>query len=133
MKIWHWKVDKQVFTFIILALIWYILGFTSYDVYKILPNVKMGEYHSWPLYFFLIDIFATFGLIIFYGRIVWTNRKSKHIFFYILLGLLLIYPLLIVHATYDDLYSSFCLKLDPINYNCLKYRPPPDFRNISLE
>ncbi|OGH38539.1 hypothetical protein A3F59_02025 [Candidatus Roizmanbacteria bacterium RIFCSPHIGHO2_12_FULL_38_13] len=132
MKKISWMQNKQITLFLLSSLAWYFLAWTEYDYEKMLPQVHMGAYNSWPLYFFLIDTFAI-GLVLFYGSILWVNRKSKQLFRYVLLGLLLLYPLLLIYATYDDLYSRVCIKLDPVARNCKEYRPHPDLSNIYFE
>lgn len=132
MKIAAWQVNKRLVIFLILTLIWYVLIWSAYDYEHLLPQVQMGKYNSWPLYFFLLDAFGL-GLVAFYASILWRRRNTKGFILYILLGLFMLYPLLMVYATYDDLYSSVCLKLDPVMHDCVKYRPPPDLGNISLK
>jgi hypothetical protein len=122
------RYTKIVFLFLII--LWYILSIPSYKIYRILPIVQMGE-RSWPLYFFLIDSLAlvatVFWIVILISRY---NQKKRFSLWWILLGLLLIFPIKAVYSTYSDLTVKLCKEWD--GQNCIQYVPPPDLRSIKF-
>src|SRR5437660_1278901 len=102
---------NKVIVFILLIVGWSILYLPEYAIYRILPIVRMGE-RSWPLYFFLVDTFALFTAGFFAFLLIskcWKNgRFSVRGLLWLLLGLLLFYPLYMVYISYNDLTAKLC-------------------------
>ncbi len=123
-----------VTVFLFLIAVWYILSPSEYSDYHILPIVQMGE-HSWPLYFFLLDGIALLATGLYIFILISNYRKegrfSAPSLLWIFVGLLLIYPLISVWATYFDLTNKYCKELKN-HTECVRYFPPPDLRNIRL-
>jgi hypothetical protein len=118
---------KSIVIFLLLTGSWYILFFPEYQLAPLLPIVKMGE-RSWPLYFFLLDALAI-GLLLFIIIQLIKNllEKNKYILLWLLFISLLIYPLINVFATYDDLTRKYCRTPE-----CTSYIPGPDLKSIRL-
>jgi hypothetical protein len=93
----------------------------------------MGE-HSWPLYFFLLDGLVLFTTGYFFFFIIsncWRGgRFHVRSLLWLFAGLLLIFPLTTVRATYSDLTNKYCKEFK--NQKCVRYIPPPDLKNIRL-
>jgi H+/Cl- antiporter ClcA len=127
------KIAIKIIFFFLIA-VWYILSPSEYSNYHILPIVQMGE-HSWPLYFFLLDGLAliTMGLYIFLLISNYRRARRSHLrsLLWLFAGLLLIYPLIGVMATYFDLTNKYCEELKN-GTECVRYVPPPDLKNIRL-
>lgn len=112
---------------LLLIAIWvhYLLLFSSYSVYSLLPIVYMGE-RSWPLYFFILDG-ITVVLVILTG-IVFLYSKTKKQIYWIFVFTFLIFPLINIYATFSDLNRKLCA--DP---QCNLYLTGPDLKNIELK
>ncbi len=117
--------------FLSLIAIWYIISIPSYSISRMLPIVQMGE-RSWPLLFFLLDglvLLATGLFLFFIIPSLWKVRPFRvRSFLWLFAGLLLIFPLITVMATYSDLTRELCKEHK--NQKCVRYIPPPDLKNI---
>ncbi len=120
--------------FLFLIAVWYILSPSQYSTYRILPIVQMGE-HSWPLYFFLLDGLALIIIGLYIFLLIPNFRKGGRSrlrsLLWLFAGLLLIFPLISILATYSDLTNKYCKKLKN-GTECVQYLPPPDLKNIRL-
>lgn len=117
--------------FFLLIAVWYTLTIPQYNIYRILPIVQMGE-RSWPLYFFLLNGLVLFTTGLFFFLIIsncWRGgRFHVRSLLWLFAGLLLIFPLFTVKVTYSYLTGKLCKEHKDVK--CIRYVPPPDFKNI---
>jgi hypothetical protein len=106
-------------------LVQHVLLFSSYGFSRLLPIVHMGE-RSWPLYFFVLDAITLFLLLI--AVIQFFRSKAKWWLYWVLIVILLFFPLINVKATFSDLNRRLCR--DP---KCNSYISGPDLSNIDLK
>ena len=122
------KPSKSAFLY--LLLMWNILYLSSYTIYRILPIVQMGE-RSWPLLFFLVDALALVIAVFWLFILVSDYEKKKQISYeWLMLLLLLIYPLFTVYTTYSDLTMKLCKKWE--KESCIQYIPPPNLKVVKF-
>lgn len=123
--------NKSIVIFLILTTGWYLFYVPEDSWAHILPIVSMGE-RSWPLYFFLLDALAI-GLILFLfiQVIKLFIKKSKFIFVWAGFMILLIWPVLTVFATYNDLTQRLCRSSDTLG-NCKTVLPGPNIKTLQL-
>lgn len=100
------KKNTLLAIFLVLTLIWYLIYLLiPYDRFaNFLGIINLGNGHSWPLSFLLMDILAIALAILFVFIVV--QRLKKKQFRWLFLGMLLIYPLITVLATLQDLVFS---------------------------
>lgn len=99
------RLDKSLVLFLLLTGIWYlIIFFVPYNsLADSLGQVNLGHGHSWPLSFFLTDA-LTLSLTIGFIMLVIQGLKKKTLkLYWVLFAVLLIYPLVGVWATLQDL------------------------------
>ena len=96
--------DKLVVLSLAFTTVWYLISFgVPYNrLADFLGMVKLDNGHSWPLAFFLMDTLVI-SLTVLFIIIVFIKSLKKKQFQSLLLGVLLIYPLITVWATLQDL------------------------------
>jgi|SRR6185369_2866873 len=98
--------NKLVTILVILTIAWYLISFLI--PYNTLANslgiVKLGNGHSWPLLFFLMDTLVIALTVVFVVILIRVLKKKQYQ--WLLLGVLLLYPLITVWATLQDLIFS---------------------------
>ena len=102
------KQNKQIAIFLILTTAWYLITFVvPYNLLAdSLGHVNLGNGHSWPLSFFLMDALVI-GLVVAFIYMAIQDLKKKTVkIYWVLLTLLLVYPLITVWATLQDLVFS---------------------------
>lgn len=100
------KKNSLLVIFFVLVAIWYSI--TYFVPYNVLANsigiVDLGRNHSWPLAFFLMDALALVLTVLYVIIMVHYGKKKQY--YWILLGILLVFPLRAVMATLFDLVLS---------------------------
>jgi len=114
--------------FLIVA--WYLLAIPSYSIYRILPIVQMGERSS-SLYFLIVDILASLTSVFWISILIPRNgRRKRFSVWWLLFGLLLVYPMFMVYITYTDLTQKLCKKWN--EQACIQFILPPNLRSLRL-
>lgn len=98
--------NKPLILFVALTAIWYFITFLV--PYNELANslgiVNLGNGHSWPLAFFVMDVIVIASIVLFIVQTIRSLKKKE--LHWLLLGVLLFYPLITVWATLQDLVVS---------------------------
>ncbi len=98
--------NKQVTIFLVLIIAWYLISFLI--PYNTLANslgiVNLSGGHSWPLSFFLMDVLVIISTVLFIIVVMQSIKKKQ--FQWLLLVILLIWPLITVWTTLQDLIFS---------------------------
>lgn len=97
---------KQIIIFLTIVIAWYLVSF--FIPYNTLANslgvINIGSRQSWPLAFFLMDGLVLVSTALFV--VILIRALNTRQYPWLLLGILLLYPLITVWATFQDLVFS---------------------------